>query len=251
MSSGTSGRERSRTVLTRMQLPATRASAKAIASTAHLSGTSAATLLRPITLATSGLAALGRTTVSTLNTVAFVATHGHRSIPEEPQELAPGTAIFKPRIVRFVLPRIYCHARGVPPGALLKIRTDPGSGAGGSGGVESSDIGGGNDGSKVLGRLGANECVIASATSGDWLQIRYKNYEAAWMLVTYRGRQLLSPLADMYPGADVAVAPLDKATQNERGGVRDSPFPMPLDLFEKKASAYADEAHGATTARKF
>lgn len=99
--------------------------------------------------------------------------------PPEPEALAPGTAVFKPRVVRFALPRVFCHARGLPPGAMLKVRTEPG-GAEGYGNGGGGDEGGAMDGANgrgrgvegpVLGRVGADQCVIALATSGDWLQV--------------------------------------------------------------------------------
>lgn len=229
---------RRRVLITRMHLPAARAAAKAAASTAHLSATTTSTLIRPITLAASGITTLGSATLSALNTVAFVTRHGHRKVLE-PDALAPGTAIFKPRVVRFVLPRVFCHAQGLPPSAMLKVRTEPG----GDGG-EGSDGGGGGD-CKVLGRLGAGQCVIAWATSGDWLQVRYKNYEAAWMLMMYRGRRLMAPLPDVYPGVVIVVA----AGGGSRDGVRDSPFPMPLEVLEKEkemAGAVAAEKSGVS-----
>lgn len=156
-----------------MHLPAARATAKAAASTAYLLSATAAntttihsTLTRPLTLAASGLATLGHSTISTLNTFASFALHGHRGV-HEPGALAPGTAIFKPRVVRFVLPRVFCHARGVPPDAMLKIRADPD----GSGEAASTTTGESAGGGRVLGRLGAGQCVVALATSGDWLQV--------------------------------------------------------------------------------
>lgn len=201
-----------------MHLPAARAAAKAAASTAHLSATTASTLVRPVTLAASGLATLGHATMSTLNLFAFTARHGRRPV-WEPEALAPGTAIFKPRVVRFVLPRVFCHAPGLPPDVMLKVRTEPG-------GAEGEDASGG----KVLGRLGGGQCVIALASSGDWLQVRYKNYEAAWVLMAYRGRRLLAPLADVHPGVVIVVA-------EGRGGkkhAKESPFPMPPEVVEKE-----------------
>lgn len=104
---------------------------------------------------------------------------GARRPPREPEALAPGTAVFKPRVVRFVLPRVFCHASGLPAGALLKVRTEPGGAEGVAGGrhaLEESAAGGGGGGdgaggSHVLGRVGADQCVIALATSGDWLQV--------------------------------------------------------------------------------
>lgn len=89
--------------------------------------------------------------------------------------------MFKPRVVRFILPRVFCHARGLPAGAMLKVRTEPGgaegTGNGGGGGHEGDpgDAGAtggvGGAGGHVLGRVGADQCVIGLATSGDWLQV--------------------------------------------------------------------------------
>ena len=201
-----------RRVITRMRLPKARATSKAASSTAHLSATTQSTLVRPITLAATGLSNFGHAAMSTLNTFAAFTLHGHR-LSHEPAPLAPGTAIFKPRVVRFVLPRIFCHARGIPPEVMLKIRSDPGGeeeGVGGSGSV----------GGRVLGRLGAGQCVVALATSGDWLQVRYKTYEAAWMLMAYRGRTLMAPLSEVHPGLVVVAT----------GRGSDSPFPIPTEV---------------------
>lgn len=88
-------------------------------------------------------------------------------------------------MVRFVLPRVFCHAVGLPAGAMLKVRTDPGGaegkGNGGSGGGgfegETGDAGAtgekGVGGGHVLGRVGADQCVIGLAMSGDWLQVGF------------------------------------------------------------------------------
>lgn len=85
--------------------------------------------------------------------------------------------------------------------------------------------------SQVLGRVGAEDCVIALASSGDWLQVRYKEFEAAWMLTAYRGRKLLAPLEEVYPGIVIAVA---TEGSQKTDGVRDSPFPMPSDVLKRK-----------------
>lgn len=161
--------------------------------------------------------------MSSLNAAAFAALHGRGGGERrhETEALAPGTAIFKPRVVWFVLPRVFCHAPGVPAGAMLKVRTQPGGG-----GREDEDSGGG-----VLGRVGAGQCVVALATSGDWLQVRYKTYEAAWMLMAYRGRRLLAPLTDVHPGVVVVVAARGVGGDNR---VRDSPFPMPAEVVKKE-----------------
>lgn len=87
----------------------------------------------------------------------------------EPEALAPGTAVFKPRVVRFVLPRVFCHARGLPDGVMLKVRTEPGGAEGSAPGFTGDRDG---EGAHVLGRIGADQCVIGLATSGDWLQAR-------------------------------------------------------------------------------
>lgn len=87
--------------------------------------------------------------------------------------------MFKPRVVRFVLPRVFCHARCLPAGAMLKVRTEPGgaegkgNGGGGHEGEPTDAAAGGGAGGEghVLGRVGADQCVIALATSGDWLQV--------------------------------------------------------------------------------
>lgn len=65
---------------------------------------------------------------------------------------------------------------------MLKVRTEPGGaegkGSSGGGGGEPGDAGAagggaGGGGSHVLGRVGADQCVIGLATSGDWLQVGY------------------------------------------------------------------------------
>ncbi len=83
--------------------------------------------------------------------------------------------MFKPRVVRFVLPRVFCHARGLPDGVLLKVRTEPGGAEGGGDYHQleepEASADGGGDGGRVLGRVGADQCVIGLAISGDWLQV--------------------------------------------------------------------------------
>lgn len=59
---------------------------------------------------------------------------------------------------------------------MLKVRTEPGGEEGkgsGGGGYEgdSPRATAGEGGGYVVGRIGANQCVIALATSGDWLQV--------------------------------------------------------------------------------
>lgn len=69
--------------------------------------------------------------------------------------------------------------------------------------------------------------------------MRYKSYEAAWMLMTYRGRKMLAPLPDVHPGINIVVAGGQGGEGG--GGVRDSPFPMPPEVLrreeERKAAA--------------
>lgn len=75
------GRPRRRVVVERMTLPPARSAATVAASTAHLSSTGgalASTLIRPATLAASGLSTLGHTTVSTLSSLAYTLHHGER-----------------------------------------------------------------------------------------------------------------------------------------------------------------------------
>lgn len=111
------GNKGHRRVLTRMHLPAARAAPMAAASTAYLSSTKTSSLVRPLALAASGIYTLADTTVSALKTAAMMLhglQHGH-----EPETLASGTAIFKPRIVRFVNPVLYCQAPGLPSGEAL------------------------------------------------------------------------------------------------------------------------------------
>ncbi|CAM9590049.1 unnamed protein product, partial [Scytosiphon promiscuus] len=225
---------RRRVVLTRMTLPAARAAAKVAASTAHLSatatGTLASTLARPLAFTASGLSTLGRATLSTLDALAYGLHHaGSSRPPREPEALAPGTAVFKPRVVRFVLPRVFCHARGLPSGAMLKVRAEPGGGCGWETSFKGDREGAGD---QVLGRIGADQCVIGLATSGDWLQVRYKKYEAAWMLMTYRGRRLLAPLEDDHPG-ELAIGDGGRASGGGLGkvaGTQASPFPVPAEV---------------------
>lgn len=101
---------------------------------------------------------------------------------------------------------------------MLKVRTEPG-------GAETDESSGGN----ILGRIGVGQCVIALASSGDWLQVRYKDYEAAWMLMVYRERRLLAPLSDVHPGVVIVVA----AEGRGKHGVRGSPFPMPPEVLQR------------------
>ena len=179
------------------------------------------TLKRSANIISSGLCALGLATASALNSIAFAALHGHRPV-REPEALAPRTAIFKTRVVRFVLPRVFCHAPGLPRGAQLKVRAEPGG---------ADDAGDGSVVGKVLGRVAATECVIALASSGDWLQVRYKHYEVAWMLAVYRERRLMAPFADVHPGVVIKVT---AETSNKAGNnVRDSPFPMPPGVLDR------------------
>lgn len=230
--------------MSRMQLSEPRTEPRAAAFIAHLSATAATTLTRPLTLAASGLVTLGKATMSAVDSITFTAMHGHLPV-REPRPLAPGMAIFNPRVVRFVLPRVFCHAPGLPLGVRLKVRAEPGGMNNGTGDESAM-----TSGSQVLGRVGAEDCVIALASSGDWLQVRYKEFEAAWMLTVYRGRRLLAPLAEVYPGIVIAVATEGSQRTN---GVRDSPFPMPPEVLKRKkdesvalerAAAVAEAAAG-------
>lgn len=106
-------------ILTRMRLPAARASAKAAASSAHLSSTTASTaLMRPLTLAALGVQGLSHTATRALHAAALTLIHRQPYIPET-DALAAGTAVFKPRVVRFVVPVVYCHVKGLPPGECI------------------------------------------------------------------------------------------------------------------------------------
>ena len=77
--------------------------------------------------------------------------------------------------------------------------------------------------------------------------MRYKKYEAAWVLMTYRGKKLLAPLADVHPGVVVVVAEdggggSSSITGRGRvGGVKDSPFPMPSEVLEKREEEEEEE----------
>lgn len=102
-----------------MRLPAARASAKAAASSAHLSSTAASTILmRPLTLAASGVQGLSHTATRTLYATAVARMYRQRYTPET-EALAAGTAVFKPRVVRFVVPVVYCQVKGLPPGECI------------------------------------------------------------------------------------------------------------------------------------
>lgn len=102
---------------------------------------------------------------------------------------------------------------------MLKVRTNPGG--------ASTD--GSGEGGHILGRLGANQCVIGLATSGDWLQVRYGQYEAAWTLLSYRGRTMLAPLSEAHPGVFSDVE--DEDGTSVRGKpTNQSPFPMPREV---------------------
>lgn len=214
-----------RVVMSRMQLSEPRIDPRAAAFIAHLTATVATALTRPLTLARSGLVALGNATMSFIESIAFTAMHGHFPA-REPEPLAPGMAIFNPRVVRFVLPRVFCHAPGLPLDVRLKVRAEP---RGMNNGTDDGSVM--TAGSQVLGRVGAEDCVIAFASSGDWLQVRYKEFEAAWMLTAYRGRKLLAPLKEVYPGIVIAVA---TEGSQKTDGVRDSPFPIPSEVLKKK-----------------
>lgn len=122
--------------------------------------------------------------------------------------------------------------QALAPGAMLKVRTEPGS-------ADSDD----SAGARVLGRIGRKDCVIALASSGDWLQVRYMNYEAAWMLMTYKGRMLLAPLSVVHPGVVIRVA----FEGSGAGGVRKSPFPISPEVLEKEEQerAMADDIAAA------
>ncbi|CAM9368730.1 unnamed protein product, partial [Sphacelaria rigidula] len=110
------GEERPLRVLTRMRLPAARSSTKAAAATAFLSPTTASTILvQPLALAASGLRGISHTAANALHTTAMMLIYRQKYSPE-PEVLAPGTAVFKPRIVRFAVPVVYCHAKGLLPG---------------------------------------------------------------------------------------------------------------------------------------
>lgn len=99
-----------------MRLPAARSSTKAAAATAFLSPTTASTILvQPLALAASGLRGISHTAANALHTTAMMLIYRQKYSPE-PEVLAPGTAVFKPRIVRFAVPVVYCHAKGLLPG---------------------------------------------------------------------------------------------------------------------------------------
>ena len=61
-------------------------------------------------------------------------------------------------------------------------------------------------------------------------QVRYRTYEAAWMLMAYKGRNLMAPLAEVHPGLVVVVAA--EGARGSKGGVSDSPFPMPKEVLQ-------------------
>lgn len=190
-------RRRPRRVLTRMQLPTARIAPKALRANAYLSSTSAPSLpgfpgLRALALAPAGLVK-----------ACVASVLGGKRPAHESESLAPGDAVFKPRVVRFVGPVVFCHAPGLPPGTMLKVRSAPcGGGEGEAGGAR-----------RLVGRVGPDQCVVGLATSGDWLQVRYGNYGAAWMLLRYAGRRMLAPLADVHPG--VAA---EASAMGQRGG---------------------------------
>ncbi|CAM9188349.1 unnamed protein product, partial [Phaeothamnion confervicola] len=92
--------------------------------------------------------------------------------PELPA-LAPGVAAFKPYIVVLPRPVPFCLHPDVPAGGRAKVRVAPA------------------DGARVLGTLPHGEAVLGAAMSGDWLQIRYGIYSAAWVLARYRGKAMM------------------------------------------------------------
>ncbi|CAM9164330.1 unnamed protein product [Ectocarpus sp. 12 AP-2014] len=75
------------------------------------------------------------------------------------------------------------------------------------------------------------------------------------MLTSYRGRKLLDPFPDVHPGVEIHM---EATTRNDgfrdrgiaNGGadrVRDSPFPMPLEVLERQEEERV-KAAAATTA---
>lgn len=111
---------------------------------------------------------------------------------------------------------------------MLKVRTNPRGG---------DDARGGG---RVLGRIGREQCIVGLATSGDWLQVRYGQYEAAWTLLRYKGQTLLAPLSDLYSGVDVeALGEGGDGGGDDRAIIkmgemrRESPFPMHREVLER------------------
>lgn len=110
------------------------------------------------------------------------------------------------------------------PGAMLKVRTNPGI-------LDAENNDDHAQEGRILGRIGEHQCVIGLATSGDWLQVRYGYYEAAWTLLRYKERTLLAPFSDVHPGVAVDG---DSEGGNEvrKGRIRESPFAMPEQIKE-------------------
>lgn len=84
------------------------------------------------------------------------------------------------------------------------------------------------------------------------------------MLTSYRGRKLLAPFPDVHPGVVILVEATARndgfrdwdSADGGAGRVRDSPFPMPLEVLERQeeervkaaaATAAVTELAGKTT----
>ena len=76
----------------------------------------------------------------------------------------------------FAVPRYYAIHPALGAGRELNVRAQP-------------DLE-----SPIVGFLIPTECVQCNAAFGDWIQVRYKVYDSAWMLLRNQVRPLLQPV---------------------------------------------------------
>lgn len=74
------------------------------------------------------------------------------------------------------IPRYYSASPRLGPGTELNVRARP------------------NMDSAIVGFIIPTECVKCDAICGDWIQVKFKGYDSAWMLVRNKVHELLKPV---------------------------------------------------------